>query len=44
MSNLPIRCPVCEGPMNVLVYYCPECDVTVEGEICPPGGSSPKAQ
>jgi hypothetical protein len=21
--------------MNVLVYYCPECDVTVEGEFVP---------
>ncbi len=35
MSKLPISCPVCHGPMNVLVYYCPECDVTVEGEFVP---------
>ena len=35
MSKLPIRCPVCHGPMNVLVYYCPECDITVEGEFVP---------
>ena len=35
MKKLQISCPVCQGPMNVLAYYCPECDVTVEGEFVP---------
>jgi hypothetical protein len=29
----PVRCPQCEGPLEVATLHCPRCDLTVSGSF-----------